>query len=60
MEQYSLQGIEENLELTRKDLVVLALLSGCDYGDGVKSVGPKKVVDLIRSIKKYSDDVLTR
>ena len=60
MEEHTLHGIEEKLQLGRKDLVVMALLSGCDYGDGVKSIGLKKVLDLIHSIKKYSDDVLTR
>ncbi|XP_076444299.1 flap endonuclease GEN homolog 1-like isoform X2 [Babylonia areolata] len=59
-EKYTLSGIEEKLNLNRQDLVVIALLSGCDYGDGVKGIGPKKVLELIAAVKKYAPDVLRR
>ncbi|KAK7115888.1 flap endonuclease GEN homolog 1-like isoform X2 [Littorina saxatilis] len=57
---HTVSGIQALLKLGQRDLVVMALLSGCDYGSGVKGVGPKKVMDLIHSINKYSDDVLKR
>ena len=60
VQRHTLAGIEDKLKLSRQDLVVMALLSGCDYEGGVKGVGPKKVVDLVHCINKYSSDVLTR
>jgi flap endonuclease-1 len=60
-----MEKILAKLTLDRQDLVIMAMLSGCDYGDGVKGLGPKKVLELIRSMKArrgHSDqlDVLAR
>lgn len=55
-----MEDIERELELNRRDLVVMALLGGCDYGDGVSSIGPKKVCDLVRAVKCHEADVLAR
>ncbi|KAL8606339.1 hypothetical protein ACOMHN_050819 [Nucella lapillus] len=60
VKKHTSRGIEEKLSLKRGDLVVMALLSGCDYGVGVKGIGPKKVLQLITAVKKYSSDVLQR
>lgn len=38
----------------------MALLSGCDYGEGVKNIGPKKAHALIEDMKEYEDDILSR
>ncbi|AGK62060.1 flap endonuclease 1 [Archaeoglobus sulfaticallidus PM70-1] len=40
------------LEITREQLVDIAILVGTDYNDGIKGVGPKKAYNLI---KKYGD-----
>jgi|Deesub1362A_J573_1020465.scaffolds.fasta_scaffold00193_18 flap endonuclease-1 len=41
-----------NLDLSREQLIDIALLVGTDYNKGIKGIGPKKALDLI---KKYGD-----
>lgn len=53
-----MKTIEDTLNLTRHDLVVMALLAGCDYNErGVPGIGPKKVCCLIRGLKSYENRV---
>ncbi|RLG27331.1 flap endonuclease-1 [Methanosarcinales archaeon] len=47
-----LLSLEENLErlnLTREQLIDLAILIGTDYNKGIKGIGPKKALKLIQS-----------
>jgi len=47
-----LLNLEENLErlnLTREQLVEIALLIGTDYNEGIKGIGPKKALKMIQS-----------
>lgn len=36
------------LELTREQLVDIGVLIGTDYNDGVKGIGPKKALELVK------------
>ncbi|XP_041369029.1 flap endonuclease GEN homolog 1-like isoform X2 [Gigantopelta aegis] len=56
--RYKMADIKQKLKLDRRSLVVFALLSGSDYGDGLRGVGVKKTQELIESIQ--CDDVLQR
>ncbi len=38
----------EALKITREQLVDMAILMGTDFNDGVKGIGPKKALDLVR------------
>jgi flap endonuclease-1 len=38
----------DNLQLTQRQLVILGILVGTDYSDGVKGVGPKTALKLVR------------
>ena len=52
-----LLNLEENLErlnLTREQLIDLALLIGTDYNKGIKRIGPKKALKLIQSHKNIN------
>ena len=55
VQHYSMTKIKSKFGLSQRDLVAMALLSGCDYGDGIKSIGPRKVMELIKKIKGYHD-----
>jgi len=47
-----LLNLEENLErlnLTREQLIDIALLIGTDYNEGIKGIGPKKALKLIQT-----------
>ncbi|XP_025076806.1 flap endonuclease GEN homolog 1-like [Pomacea canaliculata] len=63
-ECYRMCDIESSLNLQRSDLVVLGLLSGCDYSKGVEGIGAKKAYNLICSMKENQqagqEDVLSR
>jgi len=57
--------LEPNLKLmgiTQKQLVDMAILIGTDFNDGVKGIGPKKSLDLIKktgNIKKALESIKT-
>ena len=51
MHVYQMADVEKELGLTRKHLIGLALLMGCDYDTGVKSVGKKIAMDFMEEIK---------
>ncbi|KMV65342.1 DNA repair flap endonuclease [Encephalitozoon cuniculi EcunIII-L] len=48
IEKYSLDRIERELQLDRKNLITLSYLLGSDYTDGVKGIGPVKALEAIR------------
>ncbi|MBI5355867.1 MAG: flap endonuclease-1 [Candidatus Aenigmarchaeota archaeon] len=54
-ETISLSESLEKAGINRKQLVILGLLVGTDFNNGVKGIGPKKALDLV---KKYGDDAL--
>lgn len=49
---YGTPRIRFQLGLSRADLVVLAFLCGGDYGVGVRGVGPKRGLELVRTLQR--------
>ena len=47
-ELISLKELLEKLGITREQLVDIAILIGTDFNEGIKGVGPKKALNLIR------------
>ncbi len=47
-ELIALEGLLRNLGIDRRQLVDLAILVGTDYNQGLRGVGPKRALDLIR------------
>jgi len=47
-EQVDLDSVLSSLGITREQLVDLGLLIGTDFNDGVRGIGPKKALNLIR------------
>ncbi|KAI6650327.1 DNA repair protein complementing XP-G cells isoform X2 [Oopsacas minuta] len=58
-ECYSMNDINKCLELRREDLIRLAFLLGCDYTEGVKGIGPKHAIPLLKSFKSEGLQPLT-
>jgi len=63
-EEISLDEALKVLEITREQLIEIALLVGTDYTDGIKGIGPKRALELVKSglslediFKKYGRDL---
>jgi flap endonuclease-1 len=59
-EVIALDRLLEHLAITREQLVDLALLVGTDFNDGVKGIGPKKALALVRThgrIEEMPDEI---
>ena len=41
----------DKLNLRREELILIALLVGTDYNPGIKGIGPKKAMDLVKKYK---------
>jgi flap endonuclease-1 len=54
-ELIELQGTLEALGVTREQLVDMALLIGTDFNEGIKGIGPKKALHLIRTHGRLED-----
>ena len=50
-EMIELQAILDEHKLTREQLIMIGLLIGTDYNEGVKGVGPKTALKLVRENK---------
>ncbi|MEM4228422.1 MAG: flap endonuclease-1 [Thermoproteota archaeon] len=48
LEEISLEETLKSLSITREQLIDIALLVGTDYTEGVKGIGPKRALELIR------------
>ncbi len=49
-------NLEENLKklnLSQREFIILAILVGTDYNQGVKGIGPKKALKLVKESKNY-------
>lgn len=46
-----LDNVLNKLEITREQLIDMAILIGTDYNEGVRGIGPKKALELIKSYK---------
>ena len=54
-ELIELEVLLEHLSLTREQLIDVAILVGTDYNEGVKGIGPKKALKLIKKYKKIEN-----
>jgi flap endonuclease-1 len=45
----------EALGITREQLIDLALLVGTDFNEGIKGIGPKKALELVRAHRRLED-----
>ncbi|KAK3601416.1 hypothetical protein CHS0354_033534 [Potamilus streckersoni] len=58
---YTADSIQEKVCLDQRSFVALALLCGCDYNkSGVKSIGHKKALSLLRNFQENKFDPLDR
>lgn len=57
LEIIRLEKALEELKLTREQLVDIAILVGTDFNSGVKGIGPKKALKIVRENKFNSIDV---
>jgi flap endonuclease-1 len=48
-EVFSLRDILASLEITREQLIEVSILVGTDYNEGVKGIGPKKALRMIKT-----------
>ena len=60
IERYELERNLKAMGITRRQLVLIGMLVGTDFNEGVKGIGPKKALKLVKSmdeeevIEKYS------
>ncbi|UXD21907.1 endonuclease [Ignicoccus pacificus DSM 13166] len=50
-EEITLQCVLEKLGITREQLIDIAVLIGTDFNEGVKGVGPKRALHLVKTYK---------
>lgn len=48
IKEYSYQNMLNELQLSRDEFIDLCILMGCDYCAGIKGIGPKRAIQLIR------------
>jgi len=48
IEEITLEEMFERLEITREQLVDMAILMGTDFNEGIKGIGPKKSLKLLK------------
>ena len=48
-----LQKLLENLKINREQLIMIGLLIGTDYNEGIKGYGPKKALEAVRIYKNF-------
>ncbi|XP_015594834.1 flap endonuclease GEN isoform X2 [Cephus cinctus] len=60
IDKYTMEKIEQVFNLNRRKMIAMALLCGCDYGDGVSGVGKEAALKLFKFLDKEGEDVLDR
>lgn len=56
---YKMLDVESRVKLSRKDLVGLAMVAGCDYTSGIPGVGKKSIINFLNE-KAFEEDLLIR
>lgn len=54
LELFELEIILKSLEITQEQLVEIALLVGTDYNRGIKNIGPKTALKIVKENKFYN------
>jgi 5'-3' exonuclease len=55
VEMYEMASIEEDYHLSRESLILLALLLGSDYTEGVAGVGPVNACEIVQAFPTFED-----
>ena len=55
---YSIEKIEQILNIGRNKMIALALLCGCDYDDGVNGIGKEAALKLFKCFE--NEEILER
>jgi flap endonuclease-1 len=50
-----LQNLLNKLKITREQLIMIGLLIGTDYNEGIKGYGPKKALEAVRIYKSFEN-----
>jgi flap endonuclease-1 len=50
-----LQNLLNKLKITREQLIMVGLLIGTDYNEGIKGYGPKKALEAVRIYKNFEN-----
>ncbi|MEM5830736.1 MAG: flap endonuclease-1 [Candidatus Aenigmatarchaeota archaeon] len=48
-----LNTLLQKYRITREQLILIGIIVGCDYFEGVKGYGPKKALELVRELKTF-------
>ena len=51
VEHYSMDQIQERLNLDRSKLIAMAALLGCDFYEGVSKIGKEKAMQFLKNYK---------
>ncbi|RLG21200.1 flap endonuclease-1 [Candidatus Micrarchaeota archaeon] len=54
-EKISLQTVLDELKISREDLIEIAMIIGTDFNKGVKGIGPKKALALVKAGKTVEE-----
>lgn len=54
-ELIELKNVLENLDINQDQLIILAILIGTDYNEGVPKVGPKTALKLVKQYKNFDE-----
>lgn len=57
---YEMSVIEERLGMIREILVVMVMLVGCDYDEGIRDIGIEKVQEFFRELRSNYKDLFIR
>lgn len=57
---YEMSVIEERLGMIREILVVMAMLVGCDYDEGIRDIGIEKVQEFFKELRSNYMDLFIR
>jgi len=61
VDEYCMEDIEGKLNITRRGMIFIALLAGCDLDEaGVEGVGPKTGISLLQEYNKLGIDPIDR
>ncbi|MEM5824742.1 MAG: flap endonuclease-1 [Candidatus Aenigmatarchaeota archaeon] len=48
-----LNALLQKYRITREQLILIGIIVGCDYFEGVKGYGPKKALELVRELRTF-------
>lgn len=60
IQEYKLEKILKDLEMTQKEFVDLCILLGCDFCETIKGVGPKTALNLIKEFGSIEEIIKNR